>query len=109
MSRVIDPKRRRLFWFVFAGTRGGSTRLRIITALKEKPLNINQLAQILDLDYKSIQHHIQVLSKNNIITKGGEKYGSTYFISNLLEINMDSFQEITEKLEITSCKKKLAH
>jgi hypothetical protein len=40
-----------------------------------------------------------VLEKNNIVTKAGEKYGVTYFISPFLEVNMETFDEIVQKLE----------
>ncbi len=94
-----DPTSKRLLWFLFAGSRGGLNRLRIVNVLKETPLNANQLAKELGLDYKAIQHHIRVLEKNNIITRAGEKYGVTYFISTFLEVNMESFDEIVQKLE----------
>ncbi len=94
-----DPDAKRLLWFVFAGSRGGLNRLRIISSLKEKPLNTNQLAKELGLDYKAIQHHIKVLEKNNLITKIGEKYGVIFFISTFLEVNMKTFEEIATKLD----------
>ena len=94
-----DPHSKRLLWFVFAGSRGGFNRLRLVQTIKEKPLNANQLAKELKLDYKAIQHHVKVLEKNNIITKVGEKYNVTYFISTFLEVNMDTFNEIAEKLD----------
>jgi len=94
-----DPDVKRLFWYIFAGSRGGLNRLRIISSLKETPLNINQLAKSLSLDYKAIQHHIKILEKNNLITKIGEKYAVTYFISNFLEVNMETFEEIETKLD----------
>jgi len=94
-----DPDAKRLLWFVFAGSRGGLNRLKIISKLKEIPLNINQLANELGLDYKAIQHHIRVLERNNMITKVGEKYGVTYFISTFLEVNMETFEEIEKKLD----------
>jgi predicted transcriptional regulator len=94
-----DPYAKRLLWFVFVGSRGGLNRFKLVSVLREKPLNANQLAKELGLDYKAIQHHIGVLEKNNIITRLGEKYNVTYFVSNFLEVNMDSFNEITEKLE----------
>lgn len=96
---VNDPYAKRLLWFVFAGSRGGLNRLRIISALKEKPMNTNQLATELSLDYKAIQHHINVLEKNNLISKEGEKYGVMYFISTFLEVNMEAFDEIANKLD----------
>jgi predicted transcriptional regulator len=94
-----DPDAKRLLWFIFAGSRGGLNRLRIISSLKKNPLNTNQLAKDLGLDYKAIQHHIKVLEKNNLITKIGEKYGVTFFISTFLEVNMETFEEIATKLD----------
>ncbi len=94
-----DPDAKRLLWFVFAGSRGGLNRLKIISKVRENPYNINQLAKELSLDYKAIQHHIRVLEKNNLITSVGEKYGVAYFISTFLEVNMDSFEEIERKLD----------
>jgi len=96
---AIDPDAKRLLWFVFAGSRGGLNRLKIISKLKENPFNTNQLANELGLDYKAIQHHIRVLEKNNMITKIGEKYNVTYFISTFLEVNMETFEEIEGKLD----------
>ena len=94
-----DPHAKRILWFVFAGSRGGLNRLRIISAIKEKPMNTNQLANELGLDYKAIQHHIAVLEKNNLISKEGEKYGVTYFVSTFLEVNMETYDEIANKLD----------
>lgn len=94
-----DPDSKRLLWFVFAGSRGGLNRLRIISILKKTPLNTNQLAKEMGLDYKAIQHHIKVLEKNNMVTKVGEKYSIMYFISAFLEANMESLEEIEGKLD----------
>ncbi len=95
---MTDPNAKRLLWFLFAGSRGGDNRMKIIDLLKERPYNINQLSESLGLDYKAIQHHIVVLQKNNIITKMGEKYGVLYFISNYLEANIEAFNEIKSKI-----------
>jgi DNA-binding transcriptional ArsR family regulator len=54
---------KRLLWYLFAGSKGGDNRIKIIDLLKERPYNINQLAEALDLDYKAIKHHITVLEK----------------------------------------------
>ena len=94
-----DPNAKRLLWFIFAGSKGGLNRLRIVDAIKQKPLNTNQLSKELGLDYKSIQHHIKILEKNNLITSIGEKYGIAFFISTFLEVNMEAFEEIARKLD----------
>jgi predicted transcriptional regulator len=93
-----DPEAKRLLWYLFAGSRGGENRMRIIDLLKEKPQNMNQLAEALGVDYKAVQHHIGVLEKNNMVTKTGEKYGMIYFISNYLEANMEAFNDVRWQL-----------
>lgn len=99
MKSMLDPNAKRIFWYLFAGSRGGNNRIKIIELLKEHPHNINQLAETLRLDYKAIQHHISVLEKNNMVSKAGEKYGVTYFISDYLESNIIAFDQLTSQLE----------
>jgi len=96
---MSDPNARRLLWYLFAGSKGGVNRIRIIELLKKRPYNINQLAEELGLDYKAIQHHIIALERNNLVSKMGEKYGILYFISNYLEANMESFNEVRSKIK----------
>ena len=95
---MSDPDVTRLLWFLFAGTRGGDNRIRILDILIKKPLNINKISEELQLDYKTIQHHIHVLEKNNLITKMGDKYGVLYFISNYMERNIESYYNVKKKL-----------
>jgi len=95
---MADPNAKRLFWFLFAGTRGGMNRISIMELLIQQPYNINQLAEIIKIDYKAIQHHIRVLEKNNLITKSGEKYGVLYFISNYFEVNIEAFKEVKSQM-----------
>jgi len=94
-----DPYAKRLLWFVFMGSKGGLNRIRFISLIRNKPLNANQIAKEMNLDYKAIQHHIGVLEKNNLITRVGDKYGATFFISTFLEVNLEVFDEIVSKLE----------
>jgi DNA-binding transcriptional ArsR family regulator len=97
---MLDPDAKRLLWYLFAGSKGGDNRIKIIDLLKGRPYNINQLAEVLGLDYKAVQHHITVLEKNNLVGKMGEKYGILYFISNYLEVNIEAFNEIKSKIKI---------
>ena len=96
---MYDREAKRLLWYLFAGSRGGENRIKIIDLIKEQPHNINQLAEALGVDYKAVQHHIGVLEKNNMITRVGEKYGVLYFISNYLEANIEAFNEIREAID----------
>ena len=99
LDRKPDRQTRKLLLYLFTGTRGGYTRLRIVMLLSERPLNTHQLSKELGLDYKAIQHHMKVLEKNNLVTKVGEKYGAIFHLSNFLEINIRALDEAIEKLE----------
>ncbi|MBI1829535.1 MAG: winged helix-turn-helix transcriptional regulator [Thaumarchaeota archaeon] len=92
------PYAKNLLFYVFAGSRGGENRIKIISALQNSPRNTNQLANDLGLDYRTIQHHLEVLEKNNLITRMGEKYGATYFLSTFFESNLEIYNEIMSKL-----------
>ena len=98
-QRKPDKQTRKLLLYLFTSTRGGFTRLRIIMYLLDKPYNTHQLAKILDLDYKAVQHHMKVLEKNNMVSKIGEKYGAIFHLSNFLEINIDALIEAIDKLD----------
>ena len=95
-----DPELRRLLWYLLGGTRGGENRAKIINEIRNRPSNLNQLATKLSLEYRSIQHHIEVLKKNALVTPQGEHYGLTYFLTPWLEAHLDIFDEITKKLNI---------
>jgi len=97
MSASIRPLKYLLGWLI-AGTRGGLTRAKIIMALKEAPQNANQLATSLKLDYRTIRHHLEVLEKNKLIVSAGEGYGTTYFLSPVMEENYALFEEILKKI-----------
>jgi predicted ArsR family transcriptional regulator len=70
----------------------------IIAALKEIPRNANQLAQDLQLDYKTIRHHLDVLSKNGIVSSTGEGYGTTYFLTQELSENYALFEGVWKRI-----------
>ncbi len=99
VNRKPDREARKLLLYLFTGTKGGYTRLRIIMLLTERPFNTHQLSKELGLDYKAIQHHMRVLEKNNLVIKVGEKYGAMFHLSNFLEINIRALDEAIEKLE----------
>ena len=89
-----DYSYRYLLQWLIGCTRGGANRGRIIEALKEEPMNANQLGNLLGVDYRTIRHHLDVLEKNKLINSIGERYGKMYFISLELEKNYAVFEEI---------------
>ncbi len=86
-----------VFWGLFVGSRGATNRIRIMSSLRKRPSNRNQLSIQLDLDFKSIQHHLKVLEKNNLVIKTGNRYGLTYCVSSLFYYNEIIFDEIVDK------------
>ncbi|MDO9044615.1 MAG: winged helix-turn-helix domain-containing protein [Methanobacteriaceae archaeon] len=89
---------KKILWWLIAGTKGGINRARIINELKERPYNAHQLSEKLELDYKTVRHHIKILEENKIITSTGEKYGTMYFLSSQLEDNYKLFEDIWKKM-----------
>lgn len=89
---------RRLLWYLIAGTRGGVNRAKIIKLLNDRPYNVNQLAEIIGVDYRTIRYHIDVLIENEIVTSAGEKYGMLYFLSTKMEKNYETFLTIWEEV-----------
>ncbi len=74
-------KHRKLLCYLIEGTRGGKTRALILKHLAGKSYNANQLATLLNMDYKTIRHHLDVLIKNGIIGKINDGYSDLYFIT----------------------------
>ena len=105
LETKTHPETKKLFWFIFAGTRGGMNRIRIISHLRNIPSNANQLSKEMGFDYKLVQHHLKTLEQNNIVTKVGNNYGSIYFVSALFEDGEAVFDEIVAKLNKVSDKK----
>ena len=101
LSKGIESEKpqqiKMLLWSIFAGSKGCINRVKIVLQLKKTPLNTNQLSEQLGLDYKVIERHLEVLEKHELVTKVGNKYGSTYFLSSLLESNLKLFDEVADK------------
>ncbi len=98
----IHPETKTLFWLLFVGSRGSDNRIRIMSALRKRPRNTNQLSMELDMDYKGIQHLLKTLEENNLVTQVDNKYASPFFVSAFFEANEVVFDEIVIKLEKSS-------
>ncbi len=102
-ARTIESKShlqtKIVFWVLFVESRGGTSRIRIISALRKRPRNRNQLAKDLGIDYKGIQHHLKILEGNNLVTKIGKNYGVMYCASPLFENTEFVFDEIVDRIK----------
>jgi len=87
-----------VLWYVLTGTRGGENRVRILQALDERPRNANQLAEDLDLDYKTVRHHLDVLEENNVLEDSGDDYGAVYLPTEQARHNWETIEAIIQQV-----------
>ena len=60
----------------------------------EEPMNTNQLRITLDLDFRTVKHHLEVLESNDLVMSLGDNYGKMYFPSEKLMENIELFEEV---------------
>lgn len=87
-----------VLWQVLAGTRGGPNRARILRALDHRPRNRNQLAEDLDLNYKTVEHHLDVLDENDLVTSTDSDYGAVFLLSDRAETHWDAIEGIIDQV-----------
>ena len=85
--------------YLIKSREGGKTTARIIDAVLEGPYNKNQLSKKLQLDYKTIEYHLKIMSKYNYITK--EKFERNYYYlpSKKLLKNIKEYNLIKESIK----------
>ncbi|PSQ19509.1 ArsR family transcriptional regulator [Halobacteriales archaeon QS_8_65_32] len=89
-----------VLWYVLTGTRGGANRVRILRALDDRPQNANQLAEALELDYKTVRHHLDVLRDNDVITDSGDDYGAIYLPTDQARHHWGTIERIIEEVDV---------
>mgnify|MGYP000129709250 CR=1 FL=1 len=70
-----------------------------LRALEERPRNANQIAEDLDLDYKTVKHHLDVLMDNDVITNSGDDYGAVYLPTERAHHHWETIEEIIEEVD----------
>lgn len=95
-----DSRRFKLIlWSIIGGTRGGPNRARILNLLMIESLNSHQISKRLNLDHKTIRHHLKILTKNSLIIKSSEEsYGATYILTPIMQQNVEILKEIVIKM-----------
>ncbi|MGC8606370.1 MAG: ArsR/SmtB family transcription factor [Vulcanisaeta sp.] len=88
-----------LIWLL-GGTRGGTMRLKILMLLRRRPMNPNQLARALNVNYRTIMHHLEVPERNGLVVKMNSNYGAPYFISDKLDKNWNVIEDVMRILGI---------
>ncbi|MFW6040551.1 MAG: PAS domain S-box protein [Thermoplasmatota archaeon] len=96
--------------YLILGQQGGENRVKIIELLRERPYNINQMSNELDLNYRTVKYHIEILLKHDIVkTSGSGGYGEVYFLTENFEENIDLFDDIKNKLLMIKSSSELFH
>lgn len=90
---------RRLLRHLIAGTKGGYNRAKIIKELEKEPQNAYQLSEKLNLNYKTVRHHLRVMEKNYLVISSGDSYGAKYSLSIQMKNNLDNFHKIWESIQ----------
>ncbi|MGC8614868.1 MAG: hypothetical protein ACP5UU_03535 [Thermoprotei archaeon] len=55
------------------------------------------MAKELNVNYRTVLHHLEILEKNGLIRSEGPKYGALYFVSDIVETNSDWFNSLLGK------------
>ncbi len=91
-----------ILWYLFAGTRGGLNRLRLVELIHERPYNAHQLSEHTGLDYRTTRHHLGVLIRHHILVNPTpDSYGSLYFLSGLVQAEWATVVEIKRRVAPT--------
>lgn len=87
-------------WYLLTATRGGENRVRIVRALSERPMNANELAEELDVSYKTARHHLEMLEDHGVVETGDEAYAKLHFLTDRFEQYRETFEEIAATLDV---------
>ena len=86
-------------WYLFAGSRGGTNRVKIVRQLRQQPRNANELAEELAVDYNTITHHLDMLAEHDVVEPSDHEYGKLYFLTDQFENHLETFDQIVEEVD----------
>jgi PAS domain S-box-containing protein len=86
-------KQQKLLCHLIQGTRGGKARALILKHLSDKSYNANELATALNMDYKTVRHHLKILIKNGIVGKSNDGSYDLYFILNNIDLDLNGITQ----------------
>jgi DNA-binding transcriptional ArsR family regulator len=62
-------------------------------------MNANRLATELELGYRTIRHHLELLEEHGVVEGGDNDYGKLYFLTDRFRAHRETFDRITEQLD----------
>ena len=98
IETTAHPETKKVFWNLFASSRGAANRIKIMMLLRKRPSNTNQISTNIEIDYKCASHHLKALEENHLVEKLHSYGMTTFFVSPLFEENQQIFNEIITKV-----------
>ena len=93
-----DRRFKMILWSIIGGTRGGVNRAKILNTISKTPMNANKIATVLNLDHKTVIHHVKILSKNNLVVKAEKNYAAEFELTKIMKDNQNVLEEIIQKI-----------
>ncbi|MCR4822258.1 MAG: metalloregulator ArsR/SmtB family transcription factor [Treponema sp.] len=77
---------------------GDSTRMRILFALLERPLNVSEISDILEVSISAISHQLKILRANDLVSTSRDGKTITYTLSDfhvnqILKLGLEHINE----------------
>jgi len=89
---------KKILWWIFAVSRGGIVRAKIVKKIKDRPSTTSQLARELKLTYQDIRYHIKLLEEHKIL-ESSKTPTAVYFITDEMEENWKEFMKIWKSIK----------
>lgn len=99
LSNDLSEFKDRELYNLIAIRSGGANTIRIIDEILIKPKNANQISKILNLDYKTVTYHLNIICNHDYLTKEKFDNNYSYFPSDKLIRNLDEYNNIKMSLE----------
>lgn len=93
----MDRDLRNLILWLFVGSKGGPTRARILFLIRESPMNVHRIATELNLNYRTVKYHLELMREHGIIERVGNDYGAIYVPSEVVEKNWGEIESILRR------------
>jgi predicted transcriptional regulator len=77
--------------------RGRENRIHIINLLRNGPLNANQIATALQVNNRTVIHHIEVLCQAELIKRTQNSYNRKYSLTTEMENKIFYFDALTKQ------------
>lgn len=80
--------------WLFVSSKGAPIRRSIMALLRKRPMNANEIASLLGVDYRSARHHLEILEKYGFVKRLNNDYGAPYFLPDEVYKNWDKLVDL---------------